>query len=184
VLASTDLFTVEVMTLGGLVRYHVLFVMELSTRSVKIAGIVFEPNGRWMEQIARNLTDALDGFLPHKRYLIHDRSPVFTSGFAEVLRAAGVKVIKLPPRSPNVSPRAERFVRSIKSECLEKTIFFSERQLRHGVAGYLTHYHEERNRQILGNELILVGACFGTTGGEIHCLERLGRLLRYCHRAA
>jgi len=63
VLASTDLFTVEVMTLGGLVRYHVLFVMELSTRVVEIAGIVPEPNGRWMEQVARNLTDALDGFL-------------------------------------------------------------------------------------------------------------------------
>lgn len=172
------------MTLGGLVRYHVLFVMELSTRNVKIAGIVFEPNGRWMEQIARNLTDESDGFLPHKRYLIHDRSPVSTSGFAEILRAAGVKLSELPPRSPNVSSRVERFVRSIKSECLEKTIRFSERQLRHGVAGYRTYCHEGRNHQGLGNELILVGACVGTTGGEIRCLERLGRLLRYCHRAA
>jgi len=103
VLASTDLFTVEVMTLGGLVRYHVLFVMELSTRVVEIAGIVPEPNGRWMEQVARNLTDVFDGFLRDKRYLIHDRSPVFTSGFAGILKTSGVKVLKLPPRSPNLS---------------------------------------------------------------------------------
>ena len=184
VLASTDLFTVEVMTLGGLVRYHVLFVMELSTRVVKIAGIVPEPNGRWMEQVARNLTDAFDGFLRGKRYLIHDRSPLFTSGFAEILKAACVKVIKLPPRSPNLSPHAERFVRSIKSECLAKMIFFSERQLRHAVTEFLAHYHEERNHQGLGNELIQAGESVGKTEGEIRCRERLGGLLRYYHRAA
>ena len=118
------------MTLRGLVRYHMLFVLELSTRAVEIAGIVPEPNGAWMEQIARNLTDAFDGFLRGKRYLIHDRSPLFTSDFAEILKAAGVKVVKLPPMSPNLNPHAERFVRSIKSECLAKMIFFGERQLR------------------------------------------------------
>ncbi len=81
VLAATDLVTVEVMTLGGLVRYHVLFVLELSTRIVKIAGIVPEPDGRWMEQAARNLADAFDGFLRGKRYLTHDRSPLFTTAW-------------------------------------------------------------------------------------------------------
>ena len=106
VLAATDLFTVEVLTLRGLVRYHVLFVIELCTRRVQIAGIVPEPDGRWMEQVARNLTDAFDGFLRGKRYLIHDRSPLFTSGFAEILKAAGVKVVKLPPMSPNLNAYA------------------------------------------------------------------------------
>jgi putative transposase len=184
VLASTDLFTVEVMTLGRLVRYHVLFVMELSTRVVEIAGIVPEPNGRWMEQVARNLTDAFDGFLCGKRYLIHDRSPVFTGGFVSILKATGVDPIKLPPRSPNLSPHAERFVRSIKSECLDRMIFFSERQLRHAIAEFMAHYHGERNHQGLGNELIVAEAGVGAAEGEIRCRERLGGLLRYYHRAA
>ena len=184
VLASTDLFTIEVMTLRGLVRYHVLFVMELSTRAVEIAGIIPEPNGRWMEQAARNLTDAFDGFLRDKRYLIHDRSPVFTSGFADILKVAGVETIKLSPRSPNLSPHAERFVRSIKSECLDRMIFFSERQLRHAIGEYMAHYHGERNHQGLGNELIVAKAGVGAAHGEIRCRKRLGGLLRYYHRAA
>ena len=184
VLAATDLFTVEVMTLGGLVRHHVLFVMALSTRTVEIAGIVPEPDGPWMEQVARNLTDAFDGFLQGKRYLIHDGSPLFTKGFAEILKAAGVKVIKLPPRSPNLNPHAERFVRSIKSECLDKMIFFGERPLRRAVEQFVAHYHGERNHQGLGNELIAGEESVGQTEGEIVCHERLRGLLRYYHRAA
>ena len=184
VLAATDLFTVEVMTLRGLVRYHVLFVLELSTRAVEIAGIVPEPNGAWMEQIARNLTDAFEGFLRGKRYLIHDRSPLFTSGFTEILKAAGVKVVKLPPMSPNLNPHAERFVRSIKSECLAKMIFFGEKQLRRAIDEFMIHYHGERNHQGLGNELIVSEESAGKTEGEICCRERLGGLLRYYHRAA
>jgi len=184
VLAATDLFTVEVMTLGGLVRYHVLFVLELSTRIVKIAGIVPEPDGRWMEQAARNLTDAFDGFLRGKRYLIHDRSPLFTSGFAEILKTAGVKVVKLPPMSPDLNPHAERFVRSIKSECLAKMISFGENHLRRAIEQFVAHYHGERNHQGLGNELIVAEGSAGKKEGEIRCRERLGGLLRYYHRAA
>jgi transposase InsO family protein len=127
------------MTLRGLVRYHVLFVIEQCTRRVEIAGIVPEPDGRWMAQVARNLTDAFDGFLRDKRYLIHDRSPLFTKEFIAILKAAGVKTIKLPPRSPNLSPHAERFVRSIKSECLAKMIFFGESQLRRAVEQFIAH---------------------------------------------
>lgn len=183
-LASTDLFTVEVMTLGGLVRYHVLFVMELSTRIVEIADIVPDPDGRWMEQVVRDLADASDGSLRDKRYLIHDRSWVFTRGFAEIRKAAGVNVIKLPPRSPNLSLHAERFVRSIKSECLDKMIFVGERHLRHVVSEFMVHYHEERNHQGLGNELIVPEKGVGATKGEVCCRERLGGLLRYYHRAA
>ena len=184
VLAATDFFTVEVMTLRGLVRYHVLFVIEQCTRCVEIAGIVPEPDGRWMAQVARNLTDAVDGFLRSKRYLIHDRSPLFTSVFAEILKAAGVKVVKLPPRSPDLNPHAERFVRSIKSECLAKMIFFGERQLQRAVEQFVVHYHGERNHQGLGNQLIQPGESVGKAEGEIRCSERLGGLLRYYYRAA
>ena len=184
VLAATDLFTVEVMTVRGLVRHHVLFVLELSTRMVEIAGIVPEPNGWWMAQVARNLTDAFEGFLRGKRYLIHDRSPLFTSGFAEILKTAGVKVIKLPPRSPNLNPHAERFVRSIKSECLDKMVFFSPKHLRRAIEQFVAHYHGERNHQGLDNALIVREEAIATTEGEICCRERLGGLLRYYHRAA
>ena len=184
VLAATDFFTVEVMTLRGLVRYHVLFVIEQCTRCVEIAGIVPEPDGRWMAQVARNLTDAVDGFLRSKRYLIHDRSPAFTREFTAILKAASVKTIKLPPRSPNLSPHAERFVRSIKSECLGKMIFFGERQLRRAVEQFAAHYHAERNHQGVGNQLIQPGESVGKAEGEIHCRERLGGLLQYYYRAA
>ena len=184
VLAATDFFTIEVMTLRGLVRHNVLFVIEQCTRRVEIAGIVPEPDGRWMAQVARNLTDAFDGFLRAKRYLIHDRSPLFTKEFTAILKAAGVKTIKLPPRSPNLTPHAERFVRSIKSECLSKMIFFGESQLRRAVKQFIAHYHEERNHQGLGNQLIQPSASVGKAEGEIRCSERLGGLLRYYHRAA
>ena len=114
VLAATDFFTVEVWTRSGLVRVVVLFVIELSTRRVEIAGICTQPDGPWMTQISRNLTDDVDGFLVGKRYLIHDRDPLFTQEFRETLAAAGVRVVRLPARFPNLNAYAERFVRSIK----------------------------------------------------------------------
>ena len=137
-----------------------------------------------MAQVARNWTDPLEGFLRDKRYLIHDRSPVFTWQFKETLQAASLKTIRLPPRSPDLNPHAERFVRSIKSECLAKMIFFGERQLRLAVAQFVVHYHGERNHQGLGNNLIQPGESVGQTAGEIRCRERMGGLLRYYHRAA
>ncbi len=120
-IAATD-FSVEVLTRAGLVRYFVLFVIDLQTRRVEIAGIAQQPNGEWMKQIARNLTDADDGFLNGARYLIHDRDPLFTEAFREILGSSGVRTVKLPARSPDLNAYAERFVRSIKSECLAQMI--------------------------------------------------------------
>ncbi len=101
VLAATDFVTVEVWTAVGLMRYPVLFVIRLATRQVQIAGIVPEPNARWMNQMARNLTDPWDGFLRSSRYLIRDRSTVFTEHFRQTLRQANVEALRLPARSPN-----------------------------------------------------------------------------------
>ena len=117
VLAATDFFTVEVWTRSGLVRVVVLFVIELSTRRVEITGICKQPDGAWMTQISRNLTDAGDGFLARKRHLIHDRDPLFTLEVRETLAAAGVESMRLPARSPNLNAYAERFVRTIKEYC-------------------------------------------------------------------
>ena len=113
-LAACDLFTVEVLTLAGLRRYLVFFVIELRSRRVTIAGIHPQPGGAWMEQQARNLTDPVDGCLRRARPLIHDRDPLYTRVFGEILESAGVQPMRLPPKSPNLNADAERFVRSIK----------------------------------------------------------------------
>ncbi len=117
-IAATDFFTIEVITWRGLVRYFALFVIDLKTRQAEIAGIVASPDGAWMAQIARNWTNSEDGFLLRSGYLIHDRDPLFTKAFPETLESAGVRPVRLPSSSPNLNAYAERFVRSIKSECL------------------------------------------------------------------
>ncbi len=129
--------------MAGLRRYFVLFVIELRTRRVEIAGIHHQPHGEWMEQMARNLTDAFDGFLRNKSHLIHDRDPVFTHVFDEVLKSSGVQPIRLPPRSPNLNAYAERFARSIKEECLNRVVVLGEGHLRLVVQEYVQHYHRE-----------------------------------------
>jgi transposase InsO family protein len=154
VTAAMDFFSVEVLTLTGVVRYMVLFVIDLKSRRVHIAGVVRDPDGAWMNQVARNLTDVVDGFLLRTRYLLHDRDPLFTDAFRTVLRTAGVRCLRLPPSSPNLNAFAERFVLSIKSECLDKLIPLGERHLRRAISEFAEHYHLERNHQGLANELI------------------------------
>ena len=153
-MATTDFFTVEVWTPLGLVRYHVLFVMRLMTREIHFAGIVPVPGETWMFQVARNLTDACDGFLRGTRFLIHDRSTLFTEQFRETLKSAGVEPLRLPARSPNLNAFAERFVRSVKESCVERMIFLGESALRRAVAEFALHYHTERNHQGLDNRII------------------------------
>ena len=121
---AADFFTVEVWTARGLQRYIVLFFIELSTRRVEIAGIASVANGLWMTQIARNISDTVDGLLTGKRNLIHDRDPLFTAEFLNILADSGVKSVKLPTRSPNLNAYAERFVRTIKESCLDRMIVF------------------------------------------------------------
>ena len=183
-LAATDLFTLEVLTLGGLKRYFVLFVLELKTRRVKIAGIHRQPHGAWMEQMARDLTDAVDGLLRRKRYLIHDRDPLYTLAFGKVLESSGIQAIKLPPRSPNLNAYAERFVRSIKEECLDRVVLLSEGHLLLVVREYVEHYHCERNHQGLDNQLLERLPAPASPDAKVHRRERIGGLLSYYHREA
>jgi len=102
-IVAADFFTVEVWTGRGLQRFMVLFFIELSTRKVEIVGCASAANGLWMLQIGRNVTDAVDGILNGKRYLIHDRDPLFTAEFLRMLADIGVKSVKLAPRSPNLN---------------------------------------------------------------------------------
>jgi putative transposase len=101
-IAAADFFTVEVWSCVGLTRYYVLFFIKLSTRRVHVAGITEYPYGEWMNQIGRNLTDPFDGILINIRYVILDRDPLYTEAFRNLLKQAGIKTIRLPPRSPNL----------------------------------------------------------------------------------
>ena len=184
VLAATDFFTVELWRPFGLVRWHVLFCIELATRRVHVVGIADEPYGDWLDQIARNLTDAVDGFLLGKRYPIQDRDPLFTKAFRDTLEVGGVKSVRLPARSPNLNAFAERFVLSMKSECLNRMILFSEAQLRRAVTEYVLHYHQERPHQGLDNRLITTLGVPTNSDGDVRCRKRLGGLLSYYHREA
>ena len=120
------------MTLTGLVRYYVLIVIDLETRRVAIAGIVHQPESRWMAQVATNLTDVDAGFLPDGYHVIHDRDPLYTGEFLGILRAAGVTPVRLPAKSPNLNAYVERFVRTIKEESLHRVVplreFFTEEE--------------------------------------------------------
>ena len=183
-IVATDFFTVEVWTKRGLQRFMVLFFIDLATRKVEIAGIAQEANGLWMSQIARNLTDAEAGILTGKRYLIHDRDPLFTAEFLRTLEDAGLKSVKLPPRSPNLNAHAERFVRSIKESCLDRMILFGEASLRTAVQNFVEHYHSERNHQGLANRIICPEAGHLGASGAIQRRQRLGGMLNYYYRNA
>ena len=154
---AIDFTTIEVWTRGGLVTYYLLFVMEVATRRVHFAGCTANPDEPWMKQIARNLTDCEDGFLNGKRFLIMDRDTKFSDAFRKTLEDEGVESVRLPPRSPNLNPHLERFMRSLKDESLSRLIFFGETSLRTAVGQFLEHYHGERNHQGLGNQLINPG---------------------------
>src|SRR5713101_5784669 len=184
VLAAADFFTVDVWTGRSLTRFAVLFIIDLSTRRVEIAGITSEPDAAWMSQVSRNVTDASDGFLTGKRYLIHDRDPLFTTAFRETLAAAGVQVVRLPPSSPNLNAYAERFVRTIKESCLDRMILVGEGSLRRAVHEFIAHYHHERNHQGLSNQLIFPLVAQQQDDGPILSRERLGGVLKYYHRPA
>lgn len=135
---ASDFLTIEVWTSTGLQRFIVLFFMELSTRRVEIGGVASKANGLWMVQIARNITYEVDGFFKGKRYLIHDRDPLYTQEFLTMLADGGIKSVKLPARSPNLNAYAERFVRTIKEGCLDQMILFGEESLRKAFTNFWT----------------------------------------------
>jgi putative transposase len=185
VLAGADFFTVEVLTWRGLVTYYVLFFLHLETRRVNVTGITRHPDQAWMEQIARGATQETWGYLHPCRAVLHDRDTKFCASFRSVLAAGGVKTIPLPPRSPDLNAFAERWVRSVKQECLSKLILFGERPLARSLAEFSAHYHGERNHQGKGNKLLFPEAVGRPKrGASVHCQQRLGGLLKYYGRAA
>ena len=183
-LAGTDFFTAEVLTLRGLVTYYVLFFIHLESRRVDIAGITVHPDEPWMKQIARNVTMEGCGALRDCRYLLHDRDTKYTQSFRAIIASGQVEPLVLPARSPNLNAYAERWVRSVKEECLSKVVLFGERSLRRALSEYVEHYHAERNHQGKGNVLLFPRDAHICRERPVRCRERLGGLLRYYHQEA
>ena len=184
VLAGIDFFTVEVLTWRGLATYYVLFFIHLETRRVTIGGITKHPTEEWILQIGRNATDASSGCLKQCRYVLHDRDSKFTASFRETLQSAGAKPLRLPPQSPNLNAFAERWVRSVKDECLRELILFGEGSLKRALTEFTEHYHSERPHQGKGNVLLFPTRDQPLVDGPVRCNARLGGLLRYYSRTA
>ena len=184
VLAGTDFFTVEVVTLKGLITYYVLFFIHLGIRRVCLAGMTPHPDEEWMKQMARNVTLEQWGFLGNCRYLLHDRDGKFCPAFDRIVELGKVKPIPLPARSPNLNAYSERWVKSVKEECLGKLILFGEASLKRALQEYLIHYHEERNHQGKGNLLLFPRQTQppGGAQGLVQCHQRLGGMLKYYYR--
>lgn len=186
VLAGCDFFTVEVLTWRGLVTYYVLFFIHLESRRVSIAGITRHPDEEWMQQMARNATQDRWGSLTRCRYVLHDRDTKFCTSFRSTLASGGVKTIPLPARSPNPNAFTERWVRSVKQECLSKLILFGPGPRWRVLIEYSAHYHSERNHQGKGNVLLFPRptARTGRRTSSVKRRNRLGGLLKYYERAA
>jgi hypothetical protein len=185
-LYACDFFSVEALGVFGTVRYMVFFVMEVKTRAVEIAGIRVDPNGEWMKQVARNLVDPVDGFLRRATHLIHDRDPLFCEDFTDVVESVGIESVKIPAGSPSCSPHAERFVRTVRDECLDHLVLFGERHLRLVIKEFVAHYLAERFHQGIGGRLIGPSAAIANDNGAgpVECRSRLGGLLNFYHRVA
>jgi putative transposase len=162
---------------------YTLFVIELESRRVHIVGSTPHPDEAFMLQVMRQLTDDADGALHPGSVLICDRDRKWSGPVLAFLRSAGVHVVQTPARAPNCNAHAERFIWSIKFECLHRLIPLGERHLRHAIREYVAHYHHERNHQGLDNELI-VRLASSRGAGTVRRAQRLGGLLNFYHRAA
>lgn len=185
VICAADFFTTEVWTARGLVTHYTLFVIELATRRVHIAGTTTNPNEAFMAQVGRNLTDAFDGFLRETRFLILDRDKEFTAQFRAILEAAGAEPLITSYQAPEMKAFAERWVRSIKTELLSRRIFIGAKSLDRALRDYLAHYHAQRPHQGLGNERFQVSSAGPPDAGSAIAVDELqGGLLKSYRRCA
>ena len=177
---ACDFFTVETISLR---RFYVLFFIELESRRVHLAGCTTNPNGAWVTQQARNLS--FTGLFERMRFLIHDRDSKFSSAFDEVFRSEGIKVIYTPIRVPQANAYAERFVRTVRAECLDWLLIVGRRHLEQVLRIYIAHYNRERPHR--GLALLSPDSTNADPlprGGKIKRRDRLGGLIHEYHRAA
>jgi putative transposase len=181
--AGADFFTTEVWTWRGLVTFYTVLVIDLASRRVQILGSTPHPEALFMEQVVRTLAMAEDTIAPVPHLLICDRDRKWSADVRHRLHETGIRVVLTPERAPNANAYAERFVRSIKEECLDRLIPLGERHFRTAIAEYVEHYHSERNHQGLENRLISGQPAIAMTG-SVRRRPRLGGLLNFYQRAA
>jgi putative transposase len=187
---ACDFFTKRVWTVGGLVDVYALFFIHLGTRRVHLAGLTAQPDRQWVVQQARNVALFFDEQPSKLRFLLRDHDSKFVREFDGVLEAEGVAVVPTSIRAPNMNAVAERFVQTVKQECLDHFVVFGEDHLRHLLAEFLRHYHEHRPHQGLGNvppdgPPPAEDTDIPLSLAAVRCQERLGGLLKhYTRRAA
>jgi putative transposase len=183
VIAGADFFTTEVWTWRGLVTYYTVFVIDLASRRVQVLGSTPHPSELFMDQVTRMVTAADDGLLVRHRVLICDRDRKWSRTVRRRFADAGIRVVLTPVCAPNANAYAERFVRSIKEECLDRMIPLGERHFRHASTEFFEHYHRGRNHQGLDNRLI-AGTRAPEITSRVRRRPRLGGMLNFYERAA
>jgi transposase InsO family protein len=182
---ACDFFTVETI---GLTRLYVLFVIELDHRRVHLAGITAHPTGAWVTQAARNLLMDLDHHAHRFRFLIRDRDSKFTTAFDAVFAAAGIEAVKIPPRAPKANAYAERWIRTVRTECLDWILVWNRRHLQNVLARYVAHYNTARPHRGIDLDVPVPHTEPKATGvGNVRRIERvdvLGGLVHEYRRAA
>jgi transposase InsO family protein len=177
---ACDFFTVETISLR---RFYVLFFIELESRRVHIAGCTPNPTGAWVTQQARNLS--FTGLFDRIRFLVHDRDSKFSGAFDEVFRSEGVKVIQTPIRAPQANAYAERFVRTIRTECLDWLLILGRRHLERVLTVYSAHYNRERPHRALALQPPEAATAIGRPNlGTIERRDVLGGLIHEYHQTA
>ena len=181
---ACDLFTVETVRMKTL---HVLFFIDLHTRRVLIGGVMDgATNVKWCTQIARNLSETRESRSTPLRFLVHDRDHRFGGPFDEVFKAEGVEIIRTPWRAPRANAYAERFARTVRTECLDRIFILSERHLESVFKTYLKHYNQERPHRGLDLRIPEGGppVTIAEATGSIVRRDRLGGLIHEYHRKA
>jgi putative transposase len=177
---ACDFFTVETFFLQTL---YVFFFIELGSRQVHLAGCTAHPNAMWVTQQARQLLWELDGRTPPIHFLIHDNDSKFTEAFDTVFRAEHIHVIHTPVRAPNANAVAERWVRSVRNECLDKVLIFTESHLRRVLREYVTYFNGTRPHQGLAQQSP-IPRVLPTADGPVRCRAMLGGILHDYYRDA
>jgi putative transposase len=182
---ACDFLTVETI---GLTRLYVFFVIELEHRRVHLAGITAHPTGAWVTQAARNLLMDVNDRAHRFRFLIRDRDGKFTRAFDAVFTAASIEVIKIPPRAAKANAFAERWVRTVRAECLDWVLIFNRRHLQNVLGAYIGHYNAARPHRGIDLDVPVqpvqsVPAAVGEIG-RVERVDVLGGLIHEYRHAA